>query len=229
MTLRLVWLQLNRSRGSSATTSVPPETVAALLLIGADGTLKLHAQSLSQLYQLLSYEETKQSITTGAHAPTLRSLLEKWVISAGSSGSMYGMRLALKYDLKKAGLRQATKSLDEGTTSSSTLHYAIITVGRFGGDEHTPLLTPLLDDKTVCHRWSNRGLKKEGTIDVQVRDAALVVLLRLKGKDPSQFGFNLLRENAETLYYVYTFGFIDDEEREAAHAKWAAESTADDN
>ena len=71
--------------------------------------------------------------------------------------------------------------------------------------------------------------KKDGTIKIQVRDVALVVLLRMAGKDPGDYGFKLLRENPETLYFVYTFGFIDDEQRKAAHVKWAAESKADED
>ena len=51
----------------------------------------------------------------------------------------------------------------------------------------------------------------------------------MMGRDPAKYGFKLLRENPETLYYVYTFGFIEDEEREAAHAKWANESKASGN
>ena len=55
---------------------------------------------------------------------------------------------------------------------------------------------------------------------------ALVVLLHLSRKDPKQYGFKLLQENPETLYHSYSFGFVDDEDREAAHAKWAADSKA---
>lgn len=226
LSARTAWLQLNCTGGNSATRSVSPASVATVLLLGLDDAAQDESPSMSPLYQLLSQDATKQSITAGAHASILRILLNKWVTSASGTGSTYGMMLALKYDLKETGLAQATKTIDEGTTSSSALHYAVIAVGRFGGDEHIPLVRPLLDNKTVCHRWSNQALKKDGTINVEVRDAALVVLLRLQGKDPSQYGFNLLRENAETLYYVYTFGFINDEQREAAHAKWAAESGA---
>jgi hypothetical protein len=225
-TARVAWLQSHAARGSADNRFCPPQTVATLLLIGADKTLKDHSRSISPLYQLLNHSNAMQSLAPRPVPSILRTLLEKWATSAASSGSSYGMMLALKYDLKQTGLQQATEILDRGTTSSSTLHYAIITVGRFGGEEHIRLLTPLLENKTVCHRWSNRQLKKEGTINVEVRDAALVVLLRVKGQDPAKFGFKLLRDNPETLYYVYTFGFIDDEEREAAHAKWAAESKA---
>jgi hypothetical protein len=224
---RVAWLQSQAASGNSDARVVPPQTLATLLLIGSDETVKGHSRCLSQLYQLLSHSATMQSIGTPARPSILRSLLEKWATSAARTGATYGMMLALKYDLKEMGLQQATKFIEQGTKSSSTLHYAVITVGRFGGEEHLCLLTPLLENKTVCHRWSSRALKKDGTINVEVRDAALVVLLHMTGKDPQTFGFKLLRQNPETLYYVYTFGFINDKEREAAHAKWAAESKAD--
>ena len=216
---RASWLQSNCTSGNSDPRLVP-QTVATLLLIGSDETVKDHSQGLSPLYQLLSQTAVKQSIAPPTHPSILRTLLEKWAASAASSRSSYGMMVALKYDLKQTGLQQATQLIDQGITSTSTLHYAIITLGRFGDERHIRLLMPLLKNKTVCHRWSNTQLKKNGTIDVQVRDAALVVLLRMTGKDPGKYGFKLLRENPETLYYVYTFGFIEEEEREAAHAKW---------
>jgi len=222
----VAWLQSRIASGNSDARAVPPQTVATLLLIGSDETLKDHSQGLSQLYPLLSHPAAMPSTAPAAHPSILRTLLEKWASSAASSGSCYGMMLALKYDLKEAGLQQAKEFIERGTTSPSTLQYAIIAVGRFGSEQDIGLLKPLLENKTVCHTWSNPALKKNGTIQVQVRDAALAVLLRMTGKDPGQFGFKLLRENPETLYHVYTFGFIDDKEREAAHAKWAAESKA---
>ena len=79
----------------------------------------------------------------------------------------------------------------------------------------------------VCHRWNSPAIKKDGNINIEVRDVALVVLLRMTGRDPVEYGFKLLKENPETLYYVYTFGFVDEEEREATHAKWAAVAPVD--
>jgi len=203
---------------------VPPESVAALLLIGSDETLPDHSRGLFQLHQLLSQPAAAQWIGPPDHSSVLRTLVEKWAASATAAGSTYGMKLALKYDLKEMGIQQATSFIDQGTKSSSALHYAMITVGRFGGEEHIALLTPLLENRTVCHRWSSPRLKKDGWINVEVRDVALVMLLHMNGKDPAEYGFKLLRENKETLYYVYTFGFIDEKERKAVHAKWAAES-----
>ncbi len=212
---RVAWLQSQTAGGNPDARAIPQPSLATLLFIGSD-----HSQGVSQLYSLLCQPAAMQSIETHTQASVMRTLLER---CAASSESSFGMMLAQKYDLKETGLQQATKLLEQGTTSSSTLHHAIINVGRFGDAEHMRLLTPLLDNKTVCHRWSNQALKKDGTINVEVRDAALVVLLHLAGKDPKQYGFKLLKENPETLYYVYTFGFVDDDEREAVHAKWAAQ------
>ncbi|MFT5523544.1 MAG: HEAT repeat protein [Pirellulaceae bacterium] len=202
---------------------VAPETVATLLLIGSDKTAKEHSQGLSQLYVLLKQSAAMPSIGPTESPAIMRILLEEWATSAASRGLNYGMLLALKYDLKEMALKQAADHIGRKTGSSSSLQYAIIAVGRFGGEKHIPLLMPLLENKTVCSRWGNQALKKKGTINVEVRDVALVVLLLLNSKDPANYGFKLLQENAETLYHSYTFGFIDDDEREAAHSKWAAE------
>jgi len=196
-----------------------------LLSIGSDPTLQDRFQGVTQFYSLLYYPSTKQAMMAGPHRQMLLVLLEKWVVAAASTGSQYGISIALKYDLEEAGLQQALRIIEQGTTHGSLLQYAIICVGRFGGEHHVEQLKPLLDNETVCHTWSNTQLKKNGTIKIQVRDVTLVITLRLLGKDPADYGFKLLRESPETLYYVYTFGFIEEEERQAAHAKWARENS----
>ncbi len=226
--VRVASLQPHIIGGSNQTNEIPPETMATLLLIGADKISAQNSLVTSQLYSLLNHPTAHLTITTGKHSSILIELLEEWVTSGNSMMSHYGMTLALKYNLRKAGLQQAKKIISQSqrTTSSSMLQYAIIAVGKYGDEEHIPLLKSLLDNKTVCHTWSNQALKKDGSIKIQVRDVALAIILHMTGRDPAKFGFKLLRENPETLYYVYTFGFIEEEEREAAHAKWAEESKA---
>ncbi len=223
---RAALLQGSVAHGGELSEAVTPAAVATLLLIGSDRGWEDHARHVVSLYQLLNYPATKSLIERGDHGPLVFSLLRMWVEAAGADGSSFGMMMALKYELKETAFAQAKELIGAESPSPTMLHYAIIAIGRFGDEQDVPLLRPLLANKTVCHRWSNTQLKKNGTIDVQVRDAALVVILRLLGKDPKKHGFKLLRDNPETLYYVYTFGFIDDDEREAAHAKWAEESQA---
>ncbi len=46
--------------------------------------------------------------------------------------------------------------------------------------------------------------------------------IRLHNEDPAGYGFKLLTDDDQTIYKVYTFGFLDEEKREAAFAKWKA-------
>ena len=210
------------------TNEIPAPTMATLLLIGADKIVEQNSSGMSRLYSLLNQPTARHVITAGKHASLLTELLEEWVTSDNSTVTHFGMMLVLKYDLKEAGLQQAKKVISRhAATSSSILPYAIIAVGKYGGEEHASLLESLLGNKTVCHTWTNRALKKDGSIKIQVRDVALAMILHVTGRDLARYGFKLLRQNPETLYYIYTFGFVDDKEREAAHAKWAEESKAD--
>ena len=165
------WLKL---QAKTATVGAPVDTgplLAALLFIGCDKTFPDRSRRVSELYQLLCQSAAMRSLGADDPSPALQTLLARWAADAGSGNSYYGMSLALKYNLKQAGLQQAAKLLKSGTTNGSMLHRAIITVGRFGEQEHADLLTPLLKNKRVCHRWSNRSLKRDGTINVEVRDA----------------------------------------------------------
>ncbi len=225
-TVRVASLQPHVIGGSNQTNEIPSETMATLLLIGADKISGQNSVSMSQLYSLLNHPTAHLAITSGKHSPVLIELLEAWVTCGNLTVSHYGMMLALKYDLREAGLQQANKIISQQTTSSSMLQYAIVAVGKYGDEKHIPLLESLLDNEKVCHTWSNAALKKNGSIKIQVRDVALAIILHMTGRDPAKYGFKLLRENPETLYYIYTFGFIEEEEREAAHAKWSEESKA---
>jgi len=53
-----------------------------------------------------------------------------------------------------------------------------------------------------------------------VRDIVLAILVHMTGQDPKAYGYNLLAPDPETIYRVYTFGFLEDKERDAAFAKW---------
>lgn len=84
---------------------------------------------------------------------------------------------------------------------------------------------PHLADSQVFHTWGNPQLKAE-PIRIQVRDVALAMSARLHGLDPKNLGFQLLEPFPETVYRIWTFGFLEDHEREAAFAKWGEWSRA---
>ena len=74
-------------------------------------------------------------------------------------------------------------------------------------------LVPHLEDTRVFHTWSNPQLQQE-PICIQVRDVILAMLLRLRGRSPEACGFELLEPFPETLYRIWTFGFLKDRDRD---------------
>jgi hypothetical protein len=101
------------------------------------------------------------------------------------------------------------------------LQYGAIAVGRFGSRADVPALESHLDNKTVCHTWSNPRLKKD-LIRIQIRDIVLAMLIQITGQSHKQYGFDLLEENPVYLFHLHTFAFLEDEQRDAALAKWKA-------
>ncbi len=85
-----------------------------------------------------------------------------------------------------------------------------------------PLVEQYFADTEVCGRFNLRNVQSE----VQVRDVALVVAIRLQGQEPKDFGFDHLEANEQVLYALHTVGFRTAEDRDAAFKKWAAWQTA---
>ncbi len=201
---------------------VHPASVAALLYVGTEANSSSGLLS-SRLYVLLHHSANKQSIMGGAHRPLLLQLLERWVVMrAESAPDDFSLQLALSYELHDTSLNVGRKLLDASETNRNIQH-AAIAVGRFGNrQDDFARLQRHVHNKAVCHTWSNAQLKKDGVIEIQIRDVVLVMLLHLTDQDPKQYGFDLLQPNPSTMYHIYTFGFIEAEQREAAHAKWEA-------
>lgn len=187
--------------------------------------------STSRIYSILNYTATRQAILQGAYSSQIKQLLSGWIDRLSDSQEQYGwsyaMQLALKFDLREQGPKVARKVLKNPGTTSSSIPYAAIVLGRFGTAEDIKELEPHLYDTQVFHTWSNRQLKKE-PIRIQVRDAVLAMIIRLNGEDPAAYGFKLLQADETTIYKVYTLGFLEDSERDAALTKWKTRNDKDE-
>lgn len=196
-------------------------SVGALLLVGVDPDVNVDVQTGMTMYNFLVQSNSAAALTEGPRSETLRSLLEAWV--ARGSNDLLGynnLMLALRHNLKNAGLELARKVLAGSGASTNTLQYAAIAVGKFGNKSDLSRLEPLLKNGTVCHTWSNPQFRN--LIKTEIRDVALVMSLRLTGQEPKDYGFTLLQDNPMTVYHIYSFGFHEPADREAALAKWNA-------
>ena len=90
---------------------------------------------------------------------------------------------------------------------------AICTLSQFEDKSSIPVLESLYSEKTVI-RTVNLGK----ACTVQINDVALAAVIHLNGKNVKDFGFEFAQGNNTTQYY--TFGFENDEKRNAAFKKW---------
>ncbi len=213
--------------------TIPAATLATVLFVGShlqDPAMRSMPVNLltSRIYSILCFPATQQSMCQETHAILLQQLLGGWIrticASSETYNHVYALQLVLKYDLQELGPPLARKVLRDAHVATSAVPFAAIVLARFGRPDDAELLLPHLKNEEVFHTWSNPQLKKE-PIRIQVRDVVLAVLIHVSGEDPHSFGFKLLEPFPETLYRIWTFGFLEDSQREEALAKWRSRTT----
>ncbi len=218
---RIQSLQTGSYTGTPSRSSVA--SLAALLLVGGDPAMSLNSVGGYQMYSLLQQSQTGRAITSGKRSPMIRKLFGAWLLGQAENPTLArnGLLLALRYQMKEAGLQLAGTLLEKKVTSSSlasTQGYAILTIGRFGDHGNVKQLEAMLENDTVCHSWHNGKFKE--AIRVQIRDVALAVLIHLTGQEHKEYGFQLIRKSSTTLFSIYTCGFPEESKRRTALAKW---------
>jgi hypothetical protein len=127
------------------------------------------------------------------------------------------LSLALAYELKETADWAVGLALSR-ETPGLTRGWALLVAGQLGGKEQAARLKPLLDDTTAV------GERKLGptTLRAEVRDVALVAVIRLAGRQPADYGFPYLQAipGLKTLPTPACLGFADAATREAAFKKW---------
>lgn len=230
---RIQYLTKSRVRIHGRQTGVTESTLATLLFAGrqaqrtrpqsANVVASVSAAS-SRLYSLMNYSTSQHAMLQGGYALQLKKLLANWIDglteSSEQHGWSYGMQLALKFKLREQGPRAARKILQHSGVSSSSIPYAAIVLAKYGTAKDVEHLEPHLDNKQVFHIWTTRKNNKRETIRIQIRDAVLAMMVRLTGEDPADYGFELLQPDEQTIYKVYSLGFVEDSRRDAALAKW---------
>lgn len=229
---RIRYLTSSGAQAGGIRRSLSDATLATILFIAEqmqereESRTQANSLATSLLYSVLRHGHVKETVLRGPYSRQIKTLLVGWIEGVHGSQHRNVLQLALDYDLGDRGIAIARKILEDPETSEHTVPYAAIVLGRFGTVEDAKRLEPHLDSTKVFHTWSNRQLKKE-PIRIQVRDAVLAMIIRLHGEDPAAYGFNLLKDDDTTIYKVYTLGFLEDSQREAALAKWEARRGAD--
>lgn len=232
---RLKQLTASMEQANAPRPAVSAPALAAWLFVGVEiaekGPTDERRQELGALTRWLLYGDPDrlQAVIQSSKTVHLKKLLALWIESSMKDGegdqAPNAMQLVLKYDLAEPGVKLARQVLEKQAAGNaaqnqpSTKPYAAIVLARFGGVEDARYLIPHLDDKRVFHTWSNPQLQQD-PISIQVRDVVLAMLLRLRGKTPEACGFELLEPFPETVYRIWTYGFLNERLRDETFAKW---------
>jgi len=196
------------------------ESIAAVLLASTQLDSTQLNRIISPMYNLLNFQETKNGIRGGDNSGIIKGMIATYIEqNIGTANSQLPLTLVLEYGFEDVGLRIGRKLIADSKMSSVVREYAAICLVRFGTAAEIPRLLPMLTEKSVIHSWSTSQAKGK-IIKTQVRDAILVLLLHQTKQDAADYGFRFVQPNPITVFRVYSAGFIEDAERETAHAQW---------
>jgi hypothetical protein len=210
------------SQVSSREALFPLGTLASLLLIGSAEEVTVDEQLAAQLYTSMIYQPTfSKNARGGPWSAMLKKLLGLWIVKDSNPGAtMHNLVFAASYDLKAEGLTVAGKILASETPTPQHRQFALLAIGRLGGKEHIETVEKFLSDETNCGAIQLTSPPRQ--IDVQVRDTALAVLIRLTDQRARDYGSVSAQSSPQSLFQVPALGFVDMAKRDAALKRWAA-------
>jgi hypothetical protein len=197
--------------------TVSAGTVAALLFVGADESVRVDEQESVYLYNIIHYPAFESGLKGGTTMPLFKKLLGRWVAKySGASTAIQKLELAFSYDLKE-GADLAKSMLAEENGQPDLRTSAFLALGRFGNADCVPLLEHEFKDERICQR-QQRNLREA---PVQVRDVALAIAIHLTGQNVKTYGFTHAQPNSAIIFTVGSLGFEDDKKRDEAFKKWS--------
>jgi hypothetical protein len=206
---------------SSREAAFPVGTLACLLLVGSADEVTLDEQVGVQLYTWMVYQPTfSKNARGGPWSGIMKKLLGQWIIKDSSpSATVQNLIFAAMYELKPEGLALAGKTLASETPTPQLRQFALLAIGRFGGKEHLAVVEKFLSDDTTCGALQMSNPPRQ--VEVQVRDAALAVLIGLTDQKARDYGTVSAQSSPQSMFQVPALGFADAAKREAALKHWA--------
>lgn len=214
ITSRAMLTQQNMNRFGM---QVTPGTISAMLFAGGQEKIALPVNGNSLIYQLCYQQTFRDQFNSETSGPMMRKLLRHHLLRAEDHSVYQGLTLAMQLDMQEEGLLTASKALS-GKGPPHVKQYAMMTLARFGNEEHQKLVESSFDDKTVVSQQQvNKVMYK-----TELRDVALFTTVSLAKQDPKEFGFNRYAPvpNNKAAINVHTLGFENDEKRQEAFDGW---------
>jgi hypothetical protein len=127
-----------------------------------------------------------------------------------------GLQIAAEAKMKET-LPLVLKQIKEKNVPIYTRAQTALLLVKVGNKEHVKEVEPLLEDKTIVGTFGINN--KQG--QVQMRDVALAICIKLSGQKMSEYDFDVMKGNDDFIYQSYIYcAFSGDDKREAAHKKY---------
>jgi hypothetical protein len=195
--------------------------VAVMLFIAAESDVTLPAPTLNLVFNFCHQQALRESLASGDKNSVPRKMVGSLIRRSESWATYTALNLAIVYGLDE-GMVPAVKVLEGGDQQAAHItQYALITVARFGDRSHLPLVEKLLADTKVFTRMQ----ENKSIYEVQIRDAALAAAIILSKQDLKTYFVGRPDQQwtdpQQVFFNPRLIGFENDEQRTAAHKKWA--------
>lgn len=202
------------------------ETLAISVLVVMQKDLAEETSLQALVFELFS-DSQLEAAKKSKHLPALRIGAAKWLtrFEAKPQSLSIAMRLGLAEIALKLGRKaledysetQASDSDNDGRDDLAEAALGAIVCGKYGDETDIDRLAKLLDEKVVIRTWITED---QDTYTCELRDLALAYSIHLTAMDPKVIGFPHLEESAETIFALYSISFVNEAQREKAHANW---------
>ncbi len=189
--------------------------ITALLFAASEQDASLGMEATMVLCTLCRQPTMADAMKDPSKREILAQMMSRWIEPSQGWAAYQTLFLSMKYDLKE-GLKPALALLENPGEQPYARQQAILAVAKLGDQSHAERLEALLDDSSRCnaHRVNNV------TFETQIRDVALVAILKLRKQDPKQFGFRRIQEDSATVFTISTVGFESEERRKQVFDKY---------
>ena len=189
----------------------------------------------SREFPFLPEEDLKSAKPTqdafaSASGAALKKLTAAWLLRRREiDGLQVGLTVAVRFDIPEAiGLARAVlRGQPPAAEGLSTRAVAIVLVGRHGTAADLPLLARFTTDEQIHLSIGALRGERGARLTCQIRDAAVVSMCQLAGKNPAEFGFPPFPSSGKVGNMLLgpgpiSIGFTTDAHRVAAFANAAA-------
>jgi len=170
-------------------------------------------------YTFLNSPNLAEGLAKDAGSTPLRKIFLNWLEKEPQPYIVQrGLQIAMEAKMPEA-LPMVLKSIKNSSSPPYTRAQMMLMLTKMGDKKNLGDIEPLLADKTVVGNFGINNVQGQ----VQVRDVALAVSIKLSGQKMADYDFDVMKGNGNDdllhMSYIYC-AFSSDQKREAAHKKY---------